>query len=205
MKLHLGCGKLKLPDFINIDIISDKADIKLDLTDLSIINSNVVEEIYICHTLEHITRNNVIDLLLSWNRILVDNGILRIAVPDFEKIVKVYFQNKNMSELIGLLNGGQKDKYDIHGLTFDFITLKELLESCGFANITRYNAEDFLDDLDDFSKCYLPHMDKKNGELMSLNIFCNKVKHVDKKNVQLSEKLTKYTKYKPINKSQDIL
>lgn len=47
MKLHLGCGKLKLNDFINIDLLSDLADLKLDFTNLTIFNSLIVEEIYI--------------------------------------------------------------------------------------------------------------------------------------------------------------
>ena len=34
MKLHLGCGKLILEDFINIDVLSERADIKLDFTNL---------------------------------------------------------------------------------------------------------------------------------------------------------------------------
>ena len=28
INLHLGCGKLKLPDFINVDIQSEIADMK---------------------------------------------------------------------------------------------------------------------------------------------------------------------------------
>jgi len=60
MKLHLGCGKLKLKDFINIDIISNKSDIKLDITDLKIFNSSIIEEIYISHVLEHFKRKEII-------------------------------------------------------------------------------------------------------------------------------------------------
>ena len=56
MKLHLGCGKLILEDFINIDVLSERADIKLDFTNLSIFNNNKIEEIYICHALEHFRR-----------------------------------------------------------------------------------------------------------------------------------------------------
>jgi hypothetical protein len=41
--------------------------------------------------------------------------------------------------------------------------------------------------LDDYSKCYLPHMDFENGELMSLNI--------NIKNLFLSEELKKFTKF----------
>ena len=195
MKLHLGCGKLKLENFINVDILSTCADLKINFTNLSIFNNTVVEEIYICHALEHFKRKDIINLFLEWNRVLKNGGLLRIAVPDFEKIVKVYLKNKDMSEIIGLLSGGQRDEYDFHYLNFDITILKELLNVCGFDNIERYDASEFLGDKDDYSKCYLPHMDQENGELMSLNIVCKKVKNVDINNITLSDKVKKFTKF----------
>ena len=52
-----------------------------------------------------------------------------------------------------------------------------------------------LGDNDDYSKCYLPHMDKENGELMSLNVLCTKSNDVNINNVKLSENMKKYLKY----------
>tara|TARA_Y100000992_G_scaffold266642_1_gene204684 strand:+ start:2093 stop:2701 length:609 start_codon:yes stop_codon:yes gene_type:complete len=201
MKLHLGCGKLKLSNFINIDILSDICDLKLDFTNLSIINSSTVEEIYISHALEHFKRREIIDLILEWNRILKTDGILRIAVPDFEKVVKIYLKNKNISELIGFLSGGQKDEYDFHYINFDIYILEKLLNACGFNDIERYDANNFLGDKDDYSKCYLPHMDSKSGELMSLNIICKKNKNIDKTNIVLCETLTKFLNFSKENKN----
>lgn len=45
-KLHLGCGNKYLDGWINIDINSDYADIKMDIKDLSFDN-NSIDEIYI--------------------------------------------------------------------------------------------------------------------------------------------------------------
>ena len=194
MKLHLGCGKLKLDNYINIDTLSDKADMKYNFIKLDIFNKEVIDEIYISHALEHFERREIIKLLLEWNRVLKINGILRIAVPDFEKVVKLYLQNKNISELIGFVSGGQRDKYDYHYVNFDIYILTELLEACGFGNIERYDCNDFLGDKDDYSKCYIPHMDHKNGELMSLNIVCKKQKNVNIESLILSDKICKFTK-----------
>ena len=116
-------------------------------------------------------------------------------MPDFEKIVKQYLKNKDISELIGFLSGGQKDEYDIHYINFDINILEELLKACGFNNIERYNAVDFLGDNDDYSKCYLPHMDVENGELMSLNIICKKEREMGIEDIYLSDKLKRFTKY----------
>jgi len=63
IKLHLGCGDLRLEDFINIDIQSKTADINLDIYDLSKFNDNTVDEIYISHVLEHIKRNNMLNII----------------------------------------------------------------------------------------------------------------------------------------------
>ena len=78
--------------------------------------------------------------------------------------------------MIGFLSGGQKNEYDYHYVNFDIYILEKLLKACGFDNIERYNTHDFLKNQDDYSKCYLPHLDFENGELMSLNIICKKRK-----------------------------
>ena len=195
MKLHLGCGKLKLDNFINIDVTSDCADLKFDFTNLSIFNDSVVEEIYICHALEHFKRRDIVNLLLEWNRVLQTGGLLRIAVPDFEKVAQQYLKNKDICELIGFLSGGQRDDYDVHYVNFDIYILEKLLKACGFDNVERYNPFEFLGDKDDYSKCHLPHMDFENGELMSLNVICKKQKNIDIKNLILCETLKKFTKF----------
>ena len=75
-----------------------------------------------------------------------------------------------MAELIGLINGGQTNKYDVHYICYDYKILKEILLATGFQDVHLYDCEDFLKNKDDYSKAYLPHMDKEKGTLMSLNI-----------------------------------
>lgn len=194
IKLHLGCGKLKLPNFINIDIEHENADMKLDINNLSIFNNNSVNEIYNCHVLEHVKRRQILHTIIEWNRILKKDGVLRIAVPDFKSIMQIYQKNNDISQLIGLLNGGQRDDYDIHYVNFDIETLTEILETCGFGYIEIYNPNEFLGEFDDYSKCYLPHMDSENGVLMSLNIKCKKMKDMKYDDIEISEKLKKFCK-----------
>lgn len=177
MNLHLGCGNLKLPGFINIDINSEKADLKLDIRKLDIFNNATVDQIYNCHILEHIPRNELLNVILEWNRILKVGGILRISVPDFEKVVDIYNKNKDITMIIGFLNGGQKNEWDFHFVNFDFHFLSKLLSLCGFENIVRYDAHEFLGNHDDYSKAFIPHMDT-NGTLMSLNIVCSKKENI---------------------------
>ena len=195
MKLHLGCGNLKLNTFVNIDVMSNNSDLKLNFKNLSIFNSSKVDEIYISHALEHFKRREIIPLILEWNRVLKVDGILRIAVPDFEKVVKMYFKNKDISTLIGFMSGGQKDEYDFHYVNFDIYILEKILKACGFEDIKRYDTHDFLGEKDDYSKSFLPHMDFENGELMSLNVVCKKKTNVDMNNIILCDSIKKFIKF----------
>ena len=70
-----------------------------------------------------------------WNRILRQDGLLRICVPNFQAVVKQYQHTGNLSELQGVLYGGQRDQLDYHKMTFDFSLLQCFLEDAGFNNV----------------------------------------------------------------------
>lgn len=173
MKLHLGCGNRKIHGFINIDIdpkVNPDKCMKINsLTDDTIKN---VELIYACHVLEHFDRHETKQVLKNWFNILNDNGTLRLSVPDFETICKLYLSNKyDMETFKGFLYGGQKNEWDYHKNCWDFESLKNLLIDVGFKKVEKYDwkkTEHFY--IDDYSQSYLPHMDKLNGQLTSLNV-----------------------------------
>lgn len=177
MKLHIGCGKRNLPGYKHFDIrpLDDHIDFIGTADDLSQFLDNSIEEIYACHLLEHFGRNDVDRVLTEWNRVLVEGGILRIAVPDFEAVAAEYTEKHDLSKVMGLLYGGQDYEFNYHFVTFDFATLKEHLEKCGFTGVERYDEKEFLpEDYDDYSRAYLPHMDFQNGRHMSLNVIARK-------------------------------
>lgn len=96
-------------------------------------------------------------------------------MPDFEAVIAEYLQNKEMDSIMGLLYGGQDYEYNFHYQGFDFKRMKTLLEKSGFQGVERYQWEEFLPkDYDDFSRCYLPHLDFEHGRLMSLNVRARK-------------------------------
>ena len=173
MKLHLGCGNKKLDGFINIDIrylpnVDEVNNIKF----LRNYELNSIDEIYTSHTLEHFGRWEYKYVLNRWYELLKPNGLLRMAVPDFESICNYYIKTKDLNKLIGLLYGGQDYNENYHYMTFDFESLKNVLSDIGFYDIKLWDNNEIL--IDDFSKSYLPHMDKNNGQLMSLNIIAKK-------------------------------
>jgi predicted SAM-dependent methyltransferase len=192
-KLHLGCGSKYLEGWTNVDIQSDRADLHADITNLKTIQDDSVSEIYACHVLEHISRRKLIPTLQEWWRVLCPGGNLRLAVPDFAAVVAVYSKTQDLSDLCGLLSGGQKDQHDFHTICLDHSMLEAILHSVGFKNVQKYDPHVFLKDMDDYSKCYLPHMDFKNGTLMSLNVVCKK-SSADPPTV-IDSRVQKFTKF----------
>lgn len=176
MKLHLGCGKRFIPGFVHIDVVPyDHIDHVTSIDNLSMIPDNSVSLIYNCHVLEHFRRHDVDRVLREWHRVLQPGGTLRTSVPDFEGICQVYTRTKDLSLVIGPVFGRQDYLYNIHYNTFDFTTLKKYLEEAGFAKVRRYNWQDTEHaDIDDYSQAYIPHMDKENGVLISLNVEADK-------------------------------
>jgi len=175
-KLHLGCGDIKIPGYINIDSRKTKAtDIIHDIKDLSIFDNDSVDEIYACHVLEHFGRFEVNDILKNWNKTLKQNGVLKIAVPDFESICSIYNETNKISLIEGPVIGGQTYENNFHYNIFDYDKLKKILLDCGYKSIERYNwKETEHSEIDDYSQAYIPHMQKETGKLISLNVKCQK-------------------------------
>ena len=174
MKLHLGCGRKYIPGFVHVDLQElDHIDYRTSVDDLSFAEDDSVDLIYSSHVLEHFGRHEYRDVLREWYRVLKPGGVLRIAVPDFEAVVCYYTEKEaDIELLLGLVVGGQKEgEFDYHKMIFDEKLLSRVLRETGFREVRRYDwRETEHADLDDYSQAYLPHMDKENGMLMSLNL-----------------------------------
>jgi len=172
MKLHLGCGSKYIPGFVHVDIEDHPhVDHRTPVNALTFAEDNSVELIYASHVLEHFGRHEVDQVLREWFRVLQSGGILRLAVPDFGAVSRRYQETGELSELIGLVCGGQRNEYDFHKMVFDEKSLRERLLNVGFASVVRYHWSNTGHSwLDDYSQAYLPHMQKETGQLMSLNV-----------------------------------
>ena len=136
--------------------------------------------IYSSHSLEYFDRVEVKAVLKNWCRILKKRGVLRLAVPDFEAMVKVYLKYSDLDHqgILGPLYGkwpykADGDKIDTfyHKTTYDFNSLEKVLIQTGFKDVKRYDWQNTIHkDYDDYSQAYIPHMDKDNGLLISLNV-----------------------------------
>ena len=177
MKLHVGCGNVILPGWINVDIDNiPGVDIQDDVRTLTKIKDDSCDIIYASHVLEHFGRKEFESILKVWNKKLKINGILRLAVPDFEKAIEWYNDTKKIEDVIGLISGGQKTEFDYHKMIYDRKFLTKVLKICGFDDVKEWEwRQTEHGQFDDYSQSYLPHMDKENGMLMSLNLEGRKI------------------------------
>ena len=172
MKINLGCGKRNFgEDWIHID---GENYSHVDSNDIVNFNYSNLDLIYASHVIEYFDRYEIIEILKKWKSKLKINGILRLAVPDFEIINKLYFNKKfNLDSFLGPLYGRMKmnGEYIYHKTVYDEKSLIDLLKKVGFSKIQKWDwKKTEHSKFDDHSQAYLPKMDKVSGELISLNI-----------------------------------
>ncbi|MFM8275375.1 MAG: class I SAM-dependent methyltransferase [Cyanobium sp.] len=175
MKLHLGCGRRQIPGMVHVDLQDyPHVDHRCPVQRLSFAADDSCELVYASHVLEHFGRYEYKNVLQEWYRVLCPGGVLRLAVPDFARCAELYHEAglaDGLSGLLGLVCGGQRNDYDFHKMIFDEPFLQQALEEVGFQQVRRWDWQATEhSQVDDYSQSYLPHLDKQNGRLMSLNL-----------------------------------
>lgn len=113
--LNLGCGSRYHPDWINIDITSrDASVIQHDLHRGIPLPDASCYVVYHAAVLEHFRQSDAKIFLAECHRVLEPGGIIRVGVPDLEKICKLY-----LSTLSVAINGEGKTDSD-----YDWIMLE---------------------------------------------------------------------------------
>lgn len=179
LRVHLGCGKRYIPGWMHVDLADfPHIDYKHDARTLPMFGDNMADLVYACHLLEYYDREEVVDVLREWKRVLKPGGVLRLAVPNFSALVRCYLKYKDLDLVHGPLYG----RWEVdpgfviyHRTVYDYVSLKAVLEEAGFTNIHAYNwRETIHKDYDDYSQAYIPHMQKVTGMHISLNVECEK-------------------------------
>lgn len=179
IKINMGCGWRNFgPDWVHIDSGDYEHLDHKSVTDLSQFKDSTVDLIYASHVIEYFDKIQVVPLLMEWHRILKPGGKLRLAVPNFAVIAKLYSSNAfSIDDFIGPLYGRMQmgPQWIYHKCTYDFRSLEQLLISCQFEDCELYNWRETEHSMfDDHSQAYLPHMNKDSGILISLNVECTK-------------------------------
>lgn len=175
MRLHLGCGKRYIPGFVHLDSVpAPHLDHVQDLRKLPQFTDGSAELIYACQVIEYFDREEIVDVLAEWRRVLIPGGILRLSVPNFEVISRLYSAGLELEWFLGTLYGKISDGsggYQYHRTTYDEQSLRKLLLNSGFVKPELWRWQDVEHrDVDDFSQAYFPHMEKERGILWNLNM-----------------------------------
>lgn len=89
--LNLGCGSHFHKDWTNVDLVSNRdCVIACNLVEGIPFSDRSFDVVYHSHVLEHLPRPVAESFLQECYRVLRSEGVLRIAIPDLEQIVRTY-------------------------------------------------------------------------------------------------------------------
>ena len=177
LKLNIGCGPSGLKGWLNYDwgvlpLLSKLIYLRKILIFLGVLpkgyetswpsiklvdirrkfplKDNTVKYIYCSHVLEHFERWEALKIFTECKRVLKKGGVMRIVVPDIEKMFQLYHQAKNRPgrELCRLWWGFNKDEKPKnfiqkisrwfirdHRWNYDLSELRILIKEAGFSKV----------------------------------------------------------------------
>ena len=137
-KLHLGCGPLALPGWVNIDNqrypgVDKVLDLRkgLPYKDISFVFAE--------HFIEHLAYDDALKLMRESRRVLRDDGVLRLSTPNLDWVWVTHYRldapDDQQVAACFYLNRA------FHGWGHQFLynerTLTATLRDAGFANVRR--------------------------------------------------------------------
>lgn len=135
IKLHLGCGNISIPGWVNIDKYNEKADIKASVVHLP---ACTADEIYTSHTIEHLLPQEFKEALQTWYRILKPEGILTIRCPNAPIFVKKWLESSDEGKysdpniIVSILGSQTRGPEYSHHNLFTKGVLERYLDDAGF-------------------------------------------------------------------------
>ncbi len=155
LKLHLGCGTVYLPGYVNIDYPSDvqtsqhvqtekSADEYCDIVALDY-PADSIQEVRLHHVFEHFDRPTALRLLTQWYGWLCDGGILTIETPDFDRSIKAYLfgDARTRGKVLRHLFGSHDAHWAVHYDGWYKAKYKEYLLALGFRNL-KFSYTDWM-------------------------------------------------------------
>lgn len=140
LRLHLGCGSIDHPGFVNVDGI-DRPHVHFvqSIARLGRFGDGCAEFVYSSHTLEHFPREDTLAVLREWRRVLAPGGRLCLSVPDFDRILQIYqASGQDVSTILAPLFGGQDYPFNFHYTSFTARSLGALLREAGFSAVEHW-------------------------------------------------------------------
>lgn len=99
-----------------------------------------IDVIRASHVLEHFPSAQIQEIISGWVKALKPGGELRLAVPDFDKVVRNYAANVEQPTE-GYIMGGQVDEADFHKSIFTDAKLRKMMAGAGLVLIRSWTSE----------------------------------------------------------------
>ena len=163
MKLHLGCGAIRIPGWQGVDARPGPAvDLVCRLEAISDhFAPDSIDAIYACHVLEHFGFNGVQPsadaALTSWVNLLKPGGELFVSVPDLRQAARGILACETIHaqfNFMKLIYGGCEYPENRHFIGFTVELLCRLMNGAGLSGIRMF--EPFAEDTSKFVLHGLP-------------------------------------------------
>jgi predicted SAM-dependent methyltransferase len=135
VRLHLGCGLVHRPDWINLDrYATGAADLLADAVLLPFPEGSA-EAVEAFQLVEHLGYVGTVYALHEWARVLAPGGTLLLETPDRDLTLRETLAEENPGEILPWLFGTEQQGM-IHRYLFSPDELKQLASRAGFTNVT---------------------------------------------------------------------
>jgi len=139
IRLNIGCGLFHKEGFVDVDRSdSVNADVIADVLHLPY-DSGTVDEIYAGHILEHFTFSTGAKALHHWHDLLKEGGLISVAVPDFDWLVRDYISNPTAKRLKDFCDRYiySESQESPHLYAYNEALLIEAMTDAGFVDLKR--------------------------------------------------------------------
>jgi SAM-dependent methyltransferase len=141
--LNLGCGEAKITGADNVDVNPiTGCEIVFDVKKPFPLKDKSYDKICFFHCIEHIEKNYHFNVFKEIHRVLIDDGKLLIAYPEFSVILKNWLDNRMADRNFweATIYGRQKYEGDYHYCGIHTPHLIEELAGIGFS-VDRHSPE----------------------------------------------------------------
>ena len=101
-------------------------------------NDNTIDFIYTSHFVEHLSRQNALNLLKDSYRVLKEGGMMRISIPVLQYAISLYSlgrKDEMLRQYFFVDDDGAS--FSQHRYMYDYELLSKILSNIGFADIKR--------------------------------------------------------------------
>lgn len=131
-RVNLGSGQRRLPGYVNVDIVSRAGqvpDVLDDARSLGKFDDGSVEEIVLCHVLEHFVLPEAVRVISACHRVLRTGGVLKIIIPDMRALSQRWLAGMidDYIFFVNAMGAYQGEDGDCHRWHYTQQSLQELL------------------------------------------------------------------------------